>query len=171
MRDSIIKLAIVAVLAVLFYTFSSILIESAYSKHEVVAGSWERKPLVVICRDSEIRIATVLNAINYWELKGFKTDHYIIDYENYVCSQSFPLGFIIIRHNGDMPADSIGVTRRMIISGTVIAAEIIIPNSEVNVPLILEHELGHAFGLNHISIPGHIMHPFIDRAGDKFWIP
>lgn len=171
MMNSIIRLVIISVVAVLFYALSSILVESVYSRQKFIAGAWEKEPLVVICRDSKIRIATVLNAINYWETKGFKTDHYIVDYENYVCSQSFPIGFIIIRHEGEMPEDSIGVTRRMIVSGTVVSAEIIIPNDEVNVPLILEHELGHALGLNHISIPGHIMHPFIDRAGDKFWIP
>jgi hypothetical protein len=70
-----------------------------------------------------------------------------------------------------MPEDSVGVTRRMIVTGTVISAEIVIPNRDANIPLILEHELGHALGLNHVNSLGHIMHPFIDHAGKKFWIP
>lgn len=171
MRETVLRLIIITVVSVTFYILGSFAIEEIYSKNNLVAGAWSNKPLVVICPESEIPIATVLNAIAYWEMKGFKTDHYIVDYENYICNQSFPVGFILIRDQGEMPADSIGVTRRMIVTGNVLSAEIIIPNREVRVPLILEHELGHALGLNHVNIPGHIMNPYIDHAGKNFWIP
>ena len=171
MHAALRRLILVTFTSVLFYTLASFVLDEVYVRNSVVAGSWQKDPMIVICRESKMPIANVLNAIAYWESKSFEIDHYTIDYEDYICNQSFPLGFILIRHDGEMPEDSVGVTRRMIVAGTVISAEIVIPNRDVNIPLILEHELGHALGLNHVNSLGHIMHPFIDHAGKKFWIP
>ena len=35
----------------------------------------------------------------------------------------------------------------------------------------LEHELGHALGLGHVEVEGHIMHPMYMQIGRNFWIP
>jgi hypothetical protein len=171
MYEALRRLTVITIVSVLFYVSGSYVFDEIYSKNVFVSGTWHQPPQIVICKESRIPISSVLNGIEFWKSKSFKIDHYIIDYDDYVCNQSFPLGFILIRHDGSMPVDSVGVTRRMIITSNIISAEIIIPNSEVNVPLILEHELGHALGLNHVNVVGHIMNPYIDRSGKKYWVP
>ena len=44
---------------------------------------------------------------------------------------------------------------------------IIIKNA--NLPKLLEHELGHAFGYKHLDIDGHIMNSNYDYSGYDFW--
>ena len=38
-----------------------------------------------------------------------------------------------------------------------------------NLDLLLEHELGHAFGYGHYDVKGHIMHSLYEQMGPMFW--
>ena len=53
----------------------------------------------------------------------------------------------------------------------MISAEIIIPNEQKYRPRLLEHELGHAFGMRHVEKQGHMMHPIHEQGGENFYIP
>ena len=55
--------------------------------------------------------------------------------------------------------------------GEIRSARVIIPNNRSRHANLLEHELGHAFGLGHLDDPGHIMHPRYEYMGKKFYIP
>ena len=83
-------------------------------------------------------------------------------------------GYIIVRSGPVKNDKTLGYTRRKATGydGTSIsAAFIIIPNENVGKPNLLEHEVGHAFGIGHAEIIGHIMNSDYGLIGTKFWIP
>jgi predicted Zn-dependent protease len=78
---------------------------------------------------------------------------------------------ILIRGEGELLPDTYAVTSRLTILNNMVSAQIIIPNEHKYMPRLLEHELGHAFGMRHVEKTGHMMHPIHERGGELFWIP
>ena len=88
------------------------------------------------------------------------------------CAQEYIEGFIIIRRD-ELPDDpkALAKTARLTRLTWVVAGIIKLKPGTYNLDLLLEHELGHALGLGHVEVEGHIMHPLYMSMGTKFWIP
>ena len=132
-------------------------------------ASWRTPPILVDCTHGSLKATRIETAVDFWK----EYDHHLAFVElnpsNFVCSQEQIDGFIIIK-NADLGWPVMGETTRMgNINGKINSAVIELQVGSANMPKLLEHELGHAFGYTHVDELGHIMHPDLDYTGYNFW--
>ena len=137
-----------------------------------IMAEWKDEPVVIVCPDSQLTPYRVNRAIEWWGIRGYETAYYHYDNDNVICSKGlFVPGMIFIRGAGDIPEENYAITTRLAIKNDMISASILIPNRNKYMARLLEHEMGHAFGMTHVEKLGHIMHPIHEYGGEKFWIP
>ena len=147
-------------------------IRLAWEGNQFIIAQWEDEPMVVICPDSRVTPLRVQRAIEWWGIREYKISHYHYDESNSICGVSTYLeGIIFIRATGDTGHDFYAITSRLAFKEKMISASILLPNRHRDMPRLLEHELGHALGLGHVDVVGHMMHPVHEYGGEKFWIP
>jgi len=133
------------------------------------AAAWKTSPVVVDCTEGVLAEKRLEAAIDYWS--GF--DHHVAFVERdpsaKICSNDFIYGFIIIKTiASSWPV--LGETHRNgTINRKINSARIELSEDSVNLPRLLEHELGHAFGYRHKNVKGHMMHSDYDLSGYDFW--
>jgi hypothetical protein len=146
-------------------------IKTAWEESKFIIGEWEEKPMVIVCPDSELTSYRVHKAVEWWGIRGYEVEYIHWDKNNKICSKKWSQGMILIRGEGELLPDTYAVTSRLTILNNMVSAQIIIPNEHKYMPRLLEHELGHAFGMRHVEKTGHMMHPIHERGGELFWIP
>ena len=90
-----------------------------------------------------------------------------------ICDDNFLEGFIILRKGSKnyFNSDTLAKTKKKTSLNSIKSAIIYFKPGSQNLDLIIEHELGHAFGYSHVEIEGHVMHPRFEKMGYDFWIP
>ena len=137
-----------------------------------VVAEWNQEPSVVVCPDSSLTPYRVGRAIEWWQIREYKISHFHFDKDNSICNKGrFVEGVIFIRASGEINEEFYATTARFTVGKNLLSADILLPNSNKNMPRLLEHELGHALGLGHVEAPGHMMHAIHSHGGEKFWIP
>ena len=110
--------------------------------------------------------------MEWWGIRGYDVAYVHWDHNNQLCSKGrWSTGIIFIRGEGELLPNTYAITSRLTILNKMMSAEIILPNEHKFKLRLLEHELGHAFGMRHVEKQGHIMHPLLEFGGEKFWIP
>jgi len=133
------------------------------------AASWKYPPIVVDCTFGTLKEERINDAINYWDNIDHKIGFVEMNPSSEVCSKDQIHGFIIIK-NAELDWPTLGKTlRKGARIGTVDSAIIELSIGNANMPKLLEHELGHAFGYNHLDIDGHIMNSSYDYSGYDFY--
>jgi len=133
---------------------------------------WKHDPVIINCTGKAIKEETIQNAIKFWKEKGEHVYFYEYDYRESICNKKESVyGFIVLKTQTEeiLEKDVLASTSRESKLGIIQASTIIFKPGTHNLALLLEHELGHAFGYGHVKIPGHIMHPYYDMVGTKFW--
>jgi hypothetical protein len=144
----------------------------AYQSRNFVVAEWESEPFIVICPSSKVDGYRVSIAVEWWKNKGYPIAGYHFDEDGVICSQGrFVKGIIFIRDKGYIKPEIYAETARFSMAFEVISAEINMPNRNRFLSRLLEHEIGHALGFSHVEEEGHIMHPILERTGERFWIP
>tara|TARA_R100000152_G_C6737129_1_gene161209 strand:- start:308 stop:823 length:516 start_codon:yes stop_codon:yes gene_type:complete len=147
-------------------------IKTAWEESKFIIGEWDDNPIVVICPDSEVTNYRVSKAVEWWAIRGYEVDYIHRDKNGTICnSGKWSDGIIFIRATGELLPNTYAITSRLTILNKMVSAEIILPNEHKYKPRLLEHELGHAFGMRHVEKEGHIMHPLLEFGGELFWIP
>jgi len=137
-----------------------------------ILAEWEKPPVVVVCEDSQITPYRVAKAIEWWGIRGYDIEYYHFDNSGVLCNAGlFTTGIIFIRGEGTIDKGLYAVTTRLAFSGEMRSASILLPNQHKYMSRLLEHELGHALGLTHVEVLGHMMHPIHEQGGEKFWVP
>ena len=132
-------------------------------------ASWKYPPIVVDCTFGALKKERIASAINYWDELDHKVGFVEINPSSKVCSNDSINGFIIIK-NAELHWPVLGNTTRYGNSiGKIDSATIELNVGDANLPRLLEHELGHAFGYRHFDIEGHIMHSDYGLAGWDFF--
>lgn len=132
--------------------------------------TWKQPPIIINCIDT-IKEETIKKAVKYWASKG--EEIYFYEYESVksICDDpELTPGFIILTKEGEekLEDSALASTSRSSKLGDIIAALIYFKPDTENLPLLLEHELGHAFGYSHRKITGNIMNPYYDLMGTRF---
>jgi hypothetical protein len=147
-------------------------IKTAWEESKFIIGEWDENPIVVVCPDSKVSPYRVHQAVDWWGIRGYEIDYIHFDKQNKICSNGkWTKGIIFIRAEGELLPNTYAITSRLTIVNKMVSAEIILPNEHRYLARLLEHELGHAFGMRHVEEEGHIMHPLLEFGGEKFWIP
>jgi hypothetical protein len=143
-----------------------------YEKNVFQAWVWPEPPIVLNCYGKIFPEVVVVRAIDYWTTRGFPIAMYEMNPSKETCEKEYIEGFIIISREPNLNHENVlgqtaRYTRLMWMRGAVIKLR---PGG-YNLDLLLEHELGHALGLGHVEIEGHIMHPMYMDIGPNFWFP
>ena len=136
--------------------------------------SWDDNPPIVLnCYGEDFSELQMVRAIDYWVVRGYNIGFYEHNPPPTVCEQKDLMGFIILRKGNHRQLDesTLASTKRKTFGLVITSAEIIYRPGSFNLDLINEHELGHAFGFNHVEEVGHIMHPLYHKMGKGFWKP
>ena len=140
--------------------------------NKFIIAQWSADPIVIICPDSSLTSYRVAKAIEWWGIREKYISYYHFDHENKVCSKRVvPKGIILIRGEGPIPLQTYAITTRFSKRGEMHSAIVTLPNKNNNMPRLLEHELGHALGMAHVDVIGHMMNPIHEYGGENFWIP
>ena len=167
-------LILVIVISFLVGNISTHYVLSHYFNSKFKGFYWPEDPIIVICSSSKIKISKLEESLEYWKEKGYYTKYAIEDPSpsNGICSMQKLDGFIYINDNlGMVTGNSLAITERSYDGVEIKYVDIEIPNENLHLDLLLEHELGHAFGFNHYNRIGHIMNPLYERMGEEFYFP
>ena len=135
-------------------------------------NKWYKKPDIMICKDAIIKKEDLKIAIDAWEKEGIKVGK-IVNEKSKECDDDYEKGYILIMAERDLIAGTShhAITQRWYLGENngkrnVVSAYIEIKSMTVwvrpdDMPALLTHELGHAFGYKHVESNNDIMHPGI----------
>jgi len=142
-----------------------------WEESKFIIAEWDEDPILIICPDSDLSDYRIGLAVEWWGIRGYDIAYVHRDRNNKICSNTWSDGMILVRSEGELLPDTLAITSRLAVLNKMKAAQIILPNESKNTHRLLEHELGHAFGMRHVKKVGHMMHPIHNLGGEKFWIP
>jgi len=126
-------------------------------------GEWENAPIAVLCGTSSFEIDQVNNVVERWEDRG----HLFLGViEQDFCPSENTDGLIYIRGAGPRIGEKDGLAYSIMNEDT---GEILSSSIEIFVHLekVLEHEIGHALGYDHVSREGHVMNSKTSKVGSN----
>lgn len=132
---------------------------------------WNNPPVVMNCYGKDFSELQMIRAIDYWALRGFSIAFYEHEPPEGVCENEWLEGFILLKKAKNLPEPALASTKRWTSLYKMRGAVIYYKPGSFNLYLINEHELGHAFGFQHVEKLGHIMHPTFQKMGQDFYIP
>ena len=145
-----------------------------YGSQVFKAWEWHENdlPIIANCYGEDFNEWYIKRGTDYWENKvGQQIGFILQDPPKDLCKHQMLDGFIIFRKSRALDPGTIASTKRRTRMGRILAAEVRFSPGSFKLDLIVEHELGHAFGFGHIEEEGHIMHPSYGKMGPKFWVP
>ena len=134
---------------------------------------WREKPIVINCYGPEFSELQFMRAVEFWSIRSNDIAFYEHNPPEEVCQIKSDIeGMIVIRKKARGWKDgTLALTTRRSIGISIISATIMYSPGSFNLDLLNEHELGHAFGFNHLEVDNHIMHPNYRKMGTSFWVP
>ena len=149
-----------------------IYLKISWEESKFIIAEWDQDPIIVICPDSQVTDYRVQKAVDWWGIRGYEIEYVHRDKSGKICNTGqWKEGIIFIRAKGELLPGTYATTSRLTILNKMMSAVITLPNEQKHTPRLLEHELGHAFGMRHVESIGHVMHPILEYGGEKFWIP
>ena len=134
--------------------------------------SWKTRPILVNCAGDLISEERIIEALGYWSKHGEEVYFYEYNPLADICllENKNIDGFIIITgedSSNKIEDPALATTKRISRLVMIKSACIVFKKENFNLPLLLEHELGHAFGYTHKKRIGNIMHPYYDMMGKR----
>jgi hypothetical protein len=147
-------------------------LKKTYVENSFKPYHWESPPVIVNCIGEEIFESTIINAIEYWSKNGHEILFYEYKMIQSMCEKEKEYeGFIILRKENEQFEPGVVARTYRYTNGyfQIKTAVIYFKEDSYNYYLLLEHEMGHAFGYSHRKILGHVMNPYYDYMGPVFW--
>ena len=145
-------------------------IKHTYEANTFQPYAWTSPPIVINCYGEDFSKLQMVRALEYWALRGYSTAFYEHAPTPEVCENEWLEGFIMLKKQRSLPEPTLASTKRWTSLNKMKGAVIYYKPGTFNLYLINEHELGHAFGFQHVDQPGHIMHPMFQKMGRDFSI-
>ena len=140
--------------------------------HEIKGKSlvWESPPIIVNCIKSFKAEKRINESVVFWDQNGYVSYIGSTKYLKSACEQERLEGFILIKRakKENLGPLTLAYTEIFAKYGIIDAAVIYISRGNFYYPFLLEHEIGHAFGIMHIEEDGNIMNPIYDNLGRNF---
>ena len=146
-------------------------IKYTYEANTFRPYEWDSPPILMNCYGKDFSKLQMVRAIDYWTLRGFSIGFYEHDPPEGVCENEWLEEFILIKKDKRLREPALASTKRYTSLNKMKAAVIYYRPGSFNLYLINEHELGHALGFSHVEEVGHIMHPILQKMGQKFYVP
>jgi len=148
---------------------------SSYERHVNILGQWKKTPGVVLCDENSVSRDQIEKGLEWWKERGHAFQLFSIeDNQRFkdICENvwgSYPSGYIVI---AKMTPDVIRGPKDIAITyvspdeytGGLRWAKMFFQEDEF-VDRLVEHELGHALGYDHLEERGHMMHPYMHKGG------
>lgn len=131
---------------------------------------WSKPPAIIVCYKN-FENGQLYRAIKYWENHGERVGPVIVDPPKTLCDVERIAGAITIRRAPEilLQGNAVAIARRHFRFSTNIHSAIVyFSGRSLGLDLIVEHEIGHALGFNHVEIVGNVMHPQWEKMGPKF---
>ncbi len=120
-------------------------------------AKWHDRPDVIICESSNVNKESFIQAIDYWEQRGYNIVNDIIFKRE--CNHNRIEDTIVVRSDDGRVKDyQHAVTNIKWSDKNLVFATIYISEGSENNLNVLKHELGHAFGIKHTSDNSDIMY-------------
>ena len=131
----------------------------------------EHRPIVMNCYDGDFNELHVQRAIDFWMHKGHEVMFYEHNPPPLTCDLDWIQGNIILRkaEKDTLDPSTLAITKRKTSLGRIHSVQIFFQPGSQNLDLLIEHELGHAFGYGHYDVKGHVMHSLYAQMGPMFW--
>jgi len=169
--NKLFKAAIVVLMLFIGLLIGS-LMKLSYESISFKPYTWgDHKPIVMNCYDGDFSELQVQRALEYWSNKGHEVMFYEHNPPPLTCDLEYIQGNIILRKakRNELDPNTLAITKRKTSLGKVNAVQILFQPGAQNLDLLIEHELGHAFGYGHYDVKGHIMHSLYEQMGPMFW--
>ena len=151
--------------------FGGLGIKYTYESNTFQPYKWTTNPIVVNCYGKDFSKLQMTRALEYWALRGHSAAFYQHEPPEGVCENEWLEGFILLKKDNRLPEPSLAATKRWTSLNKMRGAVIYYKPGAFNLYLINEHELGHAFGFQHVEKIGHVMHPKFQKMGRDFYVP
>ena len=138
------------------YTF-----EKATTKTIELRSFWTTPPDILIC-DKVVSESRMRKAVKFWERLGYEFGEIIESNDplNCINDNNNKIRIMLPNSNHDMSNElAITLTDRILATSEAVSADIFIHSFATKKELVLEHEIGHALGWQHINQAGHVMYP------------
>ena len=149
-----------------------ILGKAVYESSVLKPYQWNNLPIIVNCYGADLSELQVIQAIDYWTIRGEQIGFYEHNPPHSICKKdAWVYGLIIIRKAKLWEIknpSTLAQTRRYTSVGDIKGAVITFRPGKQNLELIHEHELGHALGYAHVDQIGHVMNPIYQYMGLDF---
>ena len=145
-----------------------------WNNNPPLQGWWNDPPDIRVCKDTRVTKSRVETALRFWERLGYSFGDIIMDQSSNVCTpRPFEILFRLPQQSDFKRKDlsnhlACTLTHRMQNSSEIVRAEIFfIEISNSNRPRMMEHEIGHALGWQHVNSSYHVMHPEYNMSGSS----
>lgn len=132
---------------------------------------WQKPPVIIMCYKG-FQKGQLYRAIKYWENNGEQIGPVIIDPPKTLCDVKRIAGAITIRKAPEslLKGNAVAIAQRHFkFSEHIHSAVVHFSERSLGLDLVVEHEIGHALGFNHVEIKGNVMHPQWEHMGPKFF--